>query len=147
LFEKAGNWQPTGFTKAQPGQWTFEADGVVPAIAIPVQAKQVFECPPEHIVMLDRVIWETIKVITIGWRGLEAHFLEKWQNRNDYFHLLIVTGDQTSGDETVVNLQTGGMVKDLSPATHYRREVFDGGFGDAIGTATLRSFLGTPLTA
>lgn len=53
----------------------------VPAIAIPVQKKSTFEAPKAHLEMLAKCIDATTDVIVIGWRGMEAHFLELWHAR------------------------------------------------------------------
>lgn len=147
LFEHAGSFTPGGFVQVGTDQWAFEEFGVIPAMAIPVQAKQVFECPDDQVQDLSRVIATTRgKVITIGWRGLENHFLEMWKPYNDFFDLLVVSGSKTSGDETLMNLQAGGMVDAVGVGTKYRRDVFDGGFGDLIGSGDLRAFLESPET-
>jgi hypothetical protein len=47
-----------------------------PAIAIPVEKKAEFECPAEHVESLKKQIPKTTKIVTIGWRGTEDHFLK-----------------------------------------------------------------------
>lgn len=46
-----------------------------PAIAIPVTNKSTFECPPEHLGELESLIPNVRRILTIGWRGKEQHFL------------------------------------------------------------------------
>jgi hypothetical protein len=46
-----------------------------PAIAIPVLDKSEFECPRQHVEALKSLIPKVTKVLTIGWRGGEQHFL------------------------------------------------------------------------
>jgi hypothetical protein len=48
----------------------------MPALAIPVQAKQDFECPEEHLKCLRDHLSRVSKMIVIGWRAAELHFLE-----------------------------------------------------------------------
>lgn len=50
----------------------------VPAIAIPVQEKSLFELPNSHLDALRRYIDATTDLIVIGWRAMERHFLELW---------------------------------------------------------------------
>lgn len=50
--------------------------GVFPAIAIPVVTKDSFECPPDHLAALQTLLPTVKKIITIGWRAKEAHFLD-----------------------------------------------------------------------
>jgi hypothetical protein len=46
-----------------------------PAIAIPVREKERFECPVDHVGLMVSLIPKVTKIITIGWRGAERHFL------------------------------------------------------------------------
>ena len=53
------------------------ADGcpVFPAIAIPVERKQEFQCPPRMVDVLINLLPSITRIITIGWRAREEHFL------------------------------------------------------------------------
>jgi hypothetical protein len=51
-------------------------DPVLPAIAIPVETKSVFECPPDHIEVLKELLPKVTAILTIGWRATEQHFLD-----------------------------------------------------------------------
>ena len=51
--------------------WAF-----VPAIAVPLQTKQSFECPKAHCDELQACLPRVKKILTIGWRGLEEHFIK-----------------------------------------------------------------------
>src|SRR5947209_5958942 len=53
------------------------AKGLVrfPAIAIPVDQKNEFECPSPHLEALNDVLPQASKVLVVGWRGTEQHFL------------------------------------------------------------------------
>ena len=48
---------------------------VFPAIAIPVEKKQVFQCPQSMIEVLTALLPSVNKVMMIGWRATEEHFL------------------------------------------------------------------------
>src|SRR6202049_3822379 len=50
--------------------------GYVPAIAVPMQTKQAFECPKAHCDVLEGYLPRVTKILTIGWRGLEEHFIK-----------------------------------------------------------------------
>ena len=52
--------------------------GAVPALAIPMATKtdSNFECPPEHLDALRALLPEVKKILIIGWRGTEAHFVK-----------------------------------------------------------------------
>lgn len=82
------------------------ADGrnpVFPAIAIPVEKKQVFECPEYMIEELKRTLHDVTKLLVIGWRATEDHFLDllnkhlQWGRRP---HVSIVSADGTQAKET-----------------------------------------------
>jgi hypothetical protein len=48
---------------------------IFPAVAIPVETKQQFECPQSHLDFLFNSLPDIEKVLVIGWRGLEQHFV------------------------------------------------------------------------
>jgi SIR2-like domain len=52
-----------------------EGKPVFPAIAIPVDKKSTFECPQEHLGELVALLPKVTKLLLIGWRATEAHFL------------------------------------------------------------------------
>ena len=51
---------------------------VVPAIAVPVQTKteDTFQWPDSHRAYLKQLLPQVTKILIIGWRGKEAHFLK-----------------------------------------------------------------------
>ena len=72
----------TAFRMADP-QTRNRIDGkpLFPAIAIPVDKKSLFECPQEHIDQLATILPEVTRLLLIGWRATEAHFLELLRKR------------------------------------------------------------------
>lgn len=108
------------------------ADGRVgfPALAIPVERKNVFSCPPEHLKALADVLPEVRKIITVGWRASEQHFLAMLKNRltglKGDVDLMVVTGTMKGASETSANL---GLVK---PDSGHRYEIEDNGFSGLI---------------
>ncbi len=48
----------------------------IPALAVPIADKATFECPELHYRTLESLIPHVDRVLTIGWRGREAHFLK-----------------------------------------------------------------------
>jgi len=117
--------------------WTEGAYMIAPALAVPIQGKAAFEFPQPHKQALVKAIANTTAVITIGWRGVEQHFLELWKGRSTGFNLACVSGQEEASRETVVNLQKGGMFNGTSawpPA-------FAGGFGDFLASGDLRRFV------
>ena len=49
---------------------------VFPAIAIPVETKLGFECPSEHLECLREHLGKVTKILIVGWRATERHFLD-----------------------------------------------------------------------
>ena len=79
---------------------------IFPAIAIPVQRKQDFECPREHMDVLRAFIPEVTKLLIIGWRGNEQHFVELLKNlREPMVRGMIVAEKQSAAAEIAVHLQ------------------------------------------
>jgi hypothetical protein len=54
-----------------------------PAIAIPVEKKTEshFECPDEHLAALKDFLPSVTKILIIGWRGMESHFVDILKER------------------------------------------------------------------
>ena len=105
-----------------------------PALAIPFTTKLVFECPPSHIRTLKRSLPETKKIITIGWRGAEYHFLkmlsEALEHRQVSF--LPISGSGEGDLEVIDNLRNAGISLAVFPSQH--------GFSNAIVTRDIESF-------
>ena len=47
-----------------------------PALAIPTTSKSTFVCPPEHVRILAECIPKVTRILIVGWRAAEQHFLE-----------------------------------------------------------------------
>jgi len=108
------------------------ADGTFgfPALAIPVEKKSEFACPPDHIQALASVIPRVTKIITIGWRATEQHFLTMLKKpltglQGDV-DLMVVSGDDKGMRETAINLAIG------TPATGLKRALRHDGFSGLI---------------
>lgn len=48
----------------------------IPAVAIPLERKQDFECPPTHRRHLEQLLPRVSKLLLIGWRATDEPFLE-----------------------------------------------------------------------
>jgi hypothetical protein len=85
-------------------------DGTIgfPALAIPVEKKSEFLCPPEHLRMLSDVLPKVTKIITIGWRATEQHFLKMLKGPltglQGNVALMVVSGGVQDVKETTANL-------------------------------------------
>lgn len=51
----------------------------VPALAIPTVTKSDFECPQEHLSAMNDALNTMTKLVVIGWRGMETHFITHWR--------------------------------------------------------------------
>lgn len=95
-----------------------EGQLVVPAIAIPVQKKNEFVCPEEHVLALNEVLPEVTKIITIGWRATEAEFLTKLSSKlTRRPQLMVVSGDDAGAKETQRNLGASTMMAETNGFT------------------------------
>jgi hypothetical protein len=77
----------------------------VPAIALPLQRKAEFECPPEHLSVLTSNLPEVTKCLIIGWRGSEPHFTSLLRTGPKGAVQWLVVAGPTGGDEVIQNLQ------------------------------------------
>jgi len=101
-----------------------------PALAIPVEKKSEFACPQEHLRTLADTIPNVTKIIAIGWRATEQHFLTMLRKpltglQGDV-DVMIVSGDSRGAKETAENLSIGG------PTTQRKRALLPGGFSGLI---------------
>ncbi len=48
----------------------------IPALAVPVETKGEFECPPEHMETLRALLPTVDRVLVIGWRATEQNFID-----------------------------------------------------------------------
>jgi hypothetical protein len=86
-----------------------------PAIAIPVQTKQNFECPQAHLDVLEACIPEIDKLILIGWSGNETRFLELLKkNSRKSLKIMLVTGTEEGGEQLMAKLKTSQIDGDFS---------------------------------
>lgn len=102
-----------------------------PAIAIPVTEKGTFECPATHVSMLTTLIPKVTKLLTIGWRGTENHFLELLRNQGP-MTAVAVAGSEPEASETINQLRSKGV--------SIIQEVALAGFSDTIGDGKLYDF-------
>jgi hypothetical protein len=116
--------QPPGRTDDHP---------YVPAIAIPVDQKNTFVTPLAHLAFLGAELPKVSAVLTIGWRGMEDHFLQMLRQKLPAnVSLCIVSGDLHNGHETLRQMN----ISSLGDA-----EVFPGGFSQFVTGTGVDTFL------
>ncbi len=83
---------------------------MLPAVAIPVENKQEYECPQEHSDVLKSCISEVTKIIMIGWRASENDFLQLLRgNLRKGVAVLSVAGGAVSSQESIQKLRDAGI--------------------------------------
>jgi len=97
-------------TAASVGQ--FSGPPLYPAIAIPVATKtnSTFECPAQHLRHLAELIPKVTKLLAIGWRGEEQHFLEMLRKLPDGVGLNAVAHSVEAAEHTL------GVIKSVCRA-------------------------------
>jgi len=109
---------------------------VFPALAIPVESKLDFECPPNHVEALKSFLPAVTKVLIIGWRATEKPFLDLLSGRVKMADLVtVVNGDKSRGDAAADNLRSARLL-----ASRYH--TFDGGFTEFFGSGAAAPFFG-----
>lgn len=111
---------------------------VFPAIAIPVEKGKSFECPANLIEELSELLPYVTKMLIIGWRASEQHFLNLLKNhlkRGVSIH--VVSGSPADAKETSVQMYRALL--NNAPADVSLSGV---GFSDFAVSRTLEEFLG-----
>ena len=104
---------------------TLGGSALFPAIAIPIETKSDYECPNEHLEALLAFAPRVDKLLVVGWRGAEIHFLQTLAaevQQDIQGH--IVAGSSDEANETIERLQQAGIKGE------YR--AFGNGFTDFI---------------
>jgi len=109
-----------------------------PAIAIPVEKKSTFECPQQMLDELITLLPKVSKILVIGWRATEAHFLALLKtNLRRGVHLWIVASpDQRQGEDIKDHI-----CREMLPNNVPIASVDRGGFTDFILSRRAEQFL------
>ncbi len=123
----------------RPVQRADNGTTLYPAIAIPVQSKEQYECPESHFQTLKRFLPDVTKILIIGWQGAEKHFLQDLKDglsKNEP-QVMVVCGNEGPGTGTIDNMKAAGIHADYKDAVEY-------GFSHLVGGGRdeLDSFLG-----
>jgi hypothetical protein len=106
-----------------------------PAIAIPVDNKQDFECPPHHLGTLAQLLPHTTRILSIGWRAREAHFLALLTKYvKGPVSMVACSGDQAAATETLDRIRSSGVLTS-------RAEAMTGGFTEMVVNEQIDEFL------
>jgi hypothetical protein len=119
----------------QPPSDSSPASILLPALAIPFETKSSFECPPSHLDVLDNCLRDVAKILVLGWRGAEPHFLDKLRLLPGLAPPVQIVGASDEGTrETQSHLASMGLAED-------RVARFDSGFSNYLATSALEEFL------
>ena len=81
----------------------------LPALAVPLRAKDGFECPPSHLGVLTNRLGAVTRVLTIGWRGGELLYLKLVAGILPSGVDIDIVSTRTGADETRLNLEAAGI--------------------------------------
>ena len=72
-----------------------------------MEKKPGFECPEEHFAALTRAIPEVTRLLLIGWRGTEQHFLDLWRENfpKGLKRVQVVAGDWEQANQVKKQVQ------------------------------------------
>jgi hypothetical protein len=113
---------------------------VFPAIAIPVETKRSFECPSFHLECLRKHTANVTKILTIGWRATEQHFLNELSaGLNRRVHLQAVAGkDNKAEAEQILQRIIAAGISSVGVG-----EATDDGFTEYVLRREAEQFFGT----
>lgn len=115
-----------------------EGKVVFPAIAIPVETKSEFECPPEHLEILRKLLPQVRKLLLIGWRGTEDHFLTLLRTYLQVGpEIMVVAGSEKGAREVMGGLKSKLQAAQIGPTFHITR----GGFTELVVNREADAFL------
>ncbi|MBI4087161.1 hypothetical protein HY416_04275 [Candidatus Kaiserbacteria bacterium] len=107
-----------------------------PAIAVPLNSKDRYVCPPRHIQALEQVLPKIDRVLIIGWKAGDQLLLEMLSRHlpNFGYKLLVISGT-VDGAQKVAE-----VVRDKLTAHAGKIEARGGGFSDFVGSDISHSF-------
>jgi hypothetical protein len=92
---------------------------LVPGLAIPTQSGKEFACPSGHLKHFKEALPSVTKVLIIGWRGLEQHFIEllrsAFANKRPLFQ--VVCGSAKDSAAVIDHLHGSHIPGDYLPPT------------------------------
>ena len=105
-----------------------------PAISIPVETKTTFECPKEHLEHLCDQLGKVTRILIIGWRAAEKHFLALLkQHLRGKVRIEAVLGSDADA-LAAINQFTNAQIAHVGQPTSY-------GFSDYVGNHEAERFL------
>jgi hypothetical protein len=129
LIERAPELEITNryrmVTECPIGKSSEDNKALFPALAIPLEKKLDSECPDEHLRVLQQCVRETTKLLLIGWRATEEHFLRLLrENLSPGVRGVVVAKDENEATRTAESIAHAGIRGEFIAAK--------GGFSDFI---------------
>jgi hypothetical protein len=112
----------------------------LPAIAVPVARKTEFECPSAHIEALSSRLPEVTRLLVVGWRGRDAHFVQLLRERLRPGRLKVLVADAQETGETGRHLNLALSVPGLQTEWPGGQDV-ERSFSDLIRSEALEKLL------
>jgi hypothetical protein len=98
-----------------------------PAIAIPVETKSGFECPGDHLDCLRANLQGVTKILIVGWRATEKHFLNLLSGAvPDKTPMQVVAGDKDSAEATFSQISAAGIMFSVTHSTEGSASTWSG---------------------
>ena len=108
-----------------------------PSIAVPIDKKYEFVCPPDHILQATQFLSNCENFLIIGCALKDEHVLRLFEeNVKEPDKLLIANGNTKNSSEAQLKLSEIGQFHSFSRSTW-----FDGGFDKLVASGELESFL------
>ncbi len=121
------------FMSSNPGKSIEQT--VFPAIAIPLEKKREYECPIEHVRMLEECIPKTDKLLIVGWKAAEENFVRLLaQGLSQEIPIMVVSGSKASSTNCATKLREAGIQTEKWHCT-------EGGFTDIVRSGQIEDFV------
>lgn len=96
-----------------------------PAIAVPLSKKSRFECPASQVDLLEGVVKQVNKVVTIGWRGREEHFTKILSSLREDVPLVVVDPDERAALDSAEHLRVAAEHRQVGYAARSFAELIE----------------------
>jgi hypothetical protein len=130
------------YVQGNPGTIAIlEGKIVFPAIAIPVERKSQFECPADHLEALRSRLPKVRKVLIVGWRAMEEHFLSLLnEHLQAPLEVMVVEGSNKGASEV-----EGRLKRVLGSRVTGKIQSVSGGFTEFVESRRVIPFLESEL--
>lgn len=134
VIDRIDEIMPTGTLCVDPPQGLQDDETALPALALPVNDKQRFICPPSHVSELRRFLSQSELVLIIGWRAADPMLVEEMRNAlRPGVPVFVANGSEEESGMAISALREGGVNQVRpSPLACGFSELLRGGHLDAM---------------